>query len=388
MRKKILFIISNMETGGVSKSMASLMNVIDRGRYDISLMIVSPTGAFMELLPRDLRILTNPIWGALSGRWDGLVKLVKSRHFLFAMGHCMRLLLSALGFKSISARLIAAMMPPIDEEFDSIVDFNGQQQLYFMVNKLKATKKVTFFHSDYEKWPYYYKADKNYFPLVDYIFTISEKCVRSLKKYFPEQSDKIKLMENISSLEMIERMAGENITDMAYNGRTLLTVGHVCENKGSFWAIEAAEILKSRGIGFHWYFLGAMEKPEEYRSIVESKGLENNITFLGIRSNPYPYIKKASLIVHPSKFEGRSIALDEAKLLCKPIVVTNFSTVNDQFTDRHNASICQMKPESIANAVEELLSDESLRKIYVSNLLAERHDNSSEIEKLYRIFDE
>lgn len=59
--------------------------------------------------------------------------------------------------------MIAAMMPALDEEFDTIVDFNGQQLLYYMVNKLKARKKITFFHSDYDKWPYYYRIDKKYF---------------------------------------------------------------------------------------------------------------------------------------------------------------------------------------------------------------------------------
>lgn len=388
MKKKILFIISGMQTGGVSKSMISLINVIDRRRYDVSLMIVSPTGAFMELLPDDLRILSNPKWSALTGRLDGLLYLVKSGSLFLAFGHCVRLFVSALGRKAFAARMIAAMMPPLDEEFDTVVDFNGQQQLYYMVNKLKARKKVSFFHSDYEKWPYYYSADKKYYPLVDYIFTISDKCVASLKKFFPGQSGKIRLMENISSIDLIDRMAEMAIGDMTAKGNTLLTVGHVCENKGILWAMDAAAILKSRGIDFHWYFLGSVDKPGEYAALVNQKEIAANMTFLGIRSNPYPYIKKATLIVHPSKFEGRSIALDEAKLLYKPIVVTNFSTVNDQFTDRHNGSICRMNPASIADAVEELLTDASLRRHYVSNLLAERHDNSSEIEKLYRIFDD
>lgn len=60
MKKKILFIISNLETGGVSKSLTSLVNVIDRYRYDVALMIVSPCGAFMQLLPQGLRLITNP----------------------------------------------------------------------------------------------------------------------------------------------------------------------------------------------------------------------------------------------------------------------------------------------------------------------------------------
>lgn len=376
-----------MQTGGVSKAMSSLMNVIDRERYDVSLMIVSPVGAFMELLPKDLRLITNPIWSALTSRIDGSVKLLRMGHPLLALGNCIRLAVSVIS-KSKAGEMIAAMMPSIEEEFDTIVDFNGQQQLYYMVRKLKARKKITFFHSDYSKWSYYYSADKKYYTLVDRIFTISDICVDSLKEYFPDQAEKISLMANISSIDLIDKLASEDIDDMPSGGNTLLTIGHVCEDKGILWAIDAAAVLKSRGIDFHWYFLGSIDKPKDYITLVNKKGLSSQITFLGIRANPYPYIKRATAIVHPSKFEGRSIALDEAKLLCKPVVVTNFSTVKDQFSDRINGSICLMNYDSIAQNVEEILNDDALRRRYISNLLAERRDNSSEIEKLYQIFDD
>lgn len=386
MQKKILFIISNLETGGVSKSMTSLMNVIDRNRYDVSLMIVSPHGAFMRLLPTGLNVITNPVWEALTAGPKGIIKLLKLGEFALTLGHIYRLLLSKIS-KARAGKIIARLMPTVEEQFDTIVDFNGQQQLYYMVDKLNAKKKVTFFHSDYATWHYYYSADKEYFPRVDYIFTVSSQCVSSLKQYFPTQVDKIGLMENISSLALIERMAAEEVSDINKVIPTLLTVGHVCENKGIYWAIEAAAILKDHHINFHWYFLGSVDKPEEYARAIEKNNVADRITFLGIRTNPYPYIRQATIIVHPSKFEGRSIALDEAKLLCKPVVVTDFSTVGDQFTNRLNASICQMTPESIASAIEELLTDEDLRKRYAANLEEARHDNSNEIEKLYTIFD-
>ena len=51
---------------------------------------------------------------------------------------------------------------------------------------------------------------------------------------------------------------------------------------------------------------------------------------MGVKENPYPYIKKADIYVQPSRYEGKSIAIDEAKILKKPIVVTNFSTAKDQ----------------------------------------------------------
>lgn len=366
--------------------MTSLMNVIDRERYDVSLMIVSPHGALKSLLPTDLRVITNPMWEALTSGPKGIVNLLKLGEFTLTLGHIYRLILSKIS-KAWAGKVIARLMPAIEEEFDTIVDFNGQQQLYYMVDKLKAKKKVTFFHSDYAKWPYYYLADKKYYPRVDYIFTVSSQCVDSLKLFFPAQADKVYLMENISSEVLIEKMATEEIIDTNEDVPNLLTVGHVCESKGIYWAIGAASILKEHGINFHWYFLGSVAKPEEYAKAIKKNNVEDRITLLGIRTNPYPYIRRATIIVHPSKFEGRSIALDEAKLLCKPVVVTDFSTVGDQFVNRFNASICQMTPESIADAIEELLNNVDLRKRYATNLEATSHDNTNEIEKLYTIFD-
>ena len=114
--------------------------------------------------------------------------------------------------------------------------------------------------------------------------------------------------------------------------------------------------------------------------------IKQRIVFLGTTPNPYPYIKAVDLFVHTSLFEGKSIALDEAKLLCKPIVVTNFSTVHDQFEDHVNATIVEMTPESIANGIEELLMNQDLQKRYIQNLKDYQCDNTSEVQKLYSLF--
>ena len=87
------------------------------------------------------------------------------------------------------------------------------------------------------------------------------------------------------------------------------------------------------------------------------------------------------------QFEGKSIALDEAKLLCKPIVVTNFSTVHDQFQDGMNGSVCEMNPVAIANAIEMLIRNKNLRKKYIDYLKKNGVDNTSEIDKIYKLID-
>ena len=123
---------------------------------------------------------------------------------------------------------------------------------------------------------------------------------------------------------------------------------------------------------------------EDLCYLIKEKGLEENMIFVGVQSNPYPYMYLSDIYVQPSRYEGKSISLDEAKILCKPIVVTNFSTVGDQFVNGKNATICEMNGEAVANAIVELMNDSSLRESYQKYLDTHIVDNSSEVNKLYK----
>lgn len=383
-RPTILFLISNLESGGVSKSMVSLLNTIDRRHYNVSLWIGNPTGLFYDMLPKDIIQITDSRISWLLNGLNGILPLLSHGHILLAMGNLFRMFVSCFN-KGLAGWILSRLMPVITkQEYDLIVDYNGQHQLYYMIDRLCGKKKATFFHSDYSKWPYYYKVDRKYFPKTDRIFTISDTCVNALMDYFPEERRKICLMENISSIRLIKELANVTIDDFQGDIR-LLTVGHVCHNKGSDLAIEAANILKKKGISFKWYFIGNID--ENFQTLIDSLDIGDRITFLGLKANPYPYLRQATIYVHPSLFEGKSIALDEAKILCKPIVVTDFTTVNDQFEDRVNASICKMTPEDIADSIHELLLDDTLRNSYVQYLMEHIIDNSGEVDKLYHLLE-
>lgn len=375
-----------MESGGVSKSMSSLLNTIDTERFDVDCFILAPQGIFMNSIPKGINIISDKRTALLFSNFPkNILVLIKSGYILDSF---LRIIAAffMLFNKGIGGWILSRRIKKIDTSYDLAVDYNGQHQLYYLIDCIKSTKKVTFFHSDYAKWDYYYKMDKKYMPKADYIFTISDKCVQSLVDFFPEQESKIQLFENISSAALIQKMASEIVTNpLTVHCSTIITIGHVCEAKGTSLAIKAAKILKEKGTSFKWYFVGANDSQSFYEKLINENKLQAHIVFLGLRANPYPYIKQADILVHPSQFEGKSIALDEAKILAKPIVVTNFSTVNDQFTDRVNASICEMNEIDLADKIEELLTDTDLRIKYSSYLAQHKKDNISEVEKLYKL---
>ena len=391
MKKKVLFIIGSLQSGGVSKSMVSLLNAWDTEKYETSLLLCCKDGdVFSDYLPKNIQLIYNPVIEHVMGGFSSLKWLLAHGYFLLCLGVLLRLILSRIS-RPLASELIARMMPVVSNvHYDLIVDYGGQQLLYYMVNKLSATKKVSFFHSDYSKWSFYYNADKKYYPLVDHIFTISQTCVDSLKHFFPNCADRVSIMENISSPTIIRLQSLESIGEfkvqvdqMKANGNTILcTIGHICRGKGFDFAIEASDILKRNGIHFKWIFIGKVLE-EDLLKLIADNGLDDNILLVGIQSNPYPYIGISDIFVHPSRFEGKSIALDEAKILCKPIVVTNFSTVGDQFENGKNGTICEMSGKAVANAIIELINDSSLQDSYRMYLESHIIDNSNEVNELY-----
>lgn len=383
--KKVLFTIGRLDNGGVAKSLLSLLSTIDKKKYDVSLLIVGYDAGHHQDIPGDMRVITDPVLADVDSGIHGLKSLVLRGHLILALGSVIRLILSRYN-RGLGGLLLSKLMPVVTkEEYDLIVDYNGQQMLYYMVDKLKAKKKVSFFHSDYKKWSYYKNVDAKYYPKVDVVFTISPMCVQSMKDVFPEISSKVRLMENISNVNQIRNLANKPVDFVKSHKYMLASVGHVSKTKGADIAVSVAKRMKNDHVDFEWVFVGEVHNDYGYQEFLNENRLTENVRLIGPKPNPYPYMQMADIYVQLSRFEGKSISLDEAKILLKPIVITNFSSVNDQFTDRENASICQMNVDDAYEKIMELLKNESLRMLYRENLKKEVVDNSSEVEKLYEL---
>ena len=381
MPKRVLFIVSNMETGGVSKAMTSLLAVLDRSRVTPELLIVSPHGTLMPLIPEDVRIHTDRRMAALTAGVSGLWPLVRLGRPDLAVMSAMRMGLMRVS-RCAGARLLARLMPRLKGQWDAVVDFNGQHQLYYMVRKIKAEHRATFFHNDYRRWRYYENADRRFFGRVDAIFTVSDVCVEALREVFPEYTDHIAKVENISAPDIIAQMSDQAQKMPALHGTVLMTLGHICHRKGADLIIDAARCLHTSGVDFTWLMVGAPQE-QEYVAQMSAPPLDAHFRLIGVTANPYPYLRRADIVVHPSRFEGKSIALDEARLMGKAVVVTDFSTVGDQFTDGVNATIVPMDGEAIANAVRDLIEHPETADKYRCYNASHPADQSHTLDPLY-----
>lgn len=190
MKKKILFLCSNMNIGGFQKSLINLLMHLDYSKYEVDLYLVDKNGIYLEYIDNRVNVITNEETSDYFLSYKiSMKKLLSKRKYLLALKRTKNLLLSIYN-KGIGAIYMSKQIPPLNKEYDICIDYCGQYLNYYMIDSIKANKKITYFHNDYSKWDYYYKADKKYYKSSDYIVTVSENCVHSLKKYFPEYEKK------------------------------------------------------------------------------------------------------------------------------------------------------------------------------------------------------
>ena len=372
--KKVLFVINNLNCGGAEKALISLLETIDYSKYEVDLYIFKHEGIFMSKIPKEVNLLTEPEYYKYFDMSikKALIELLGKGKVKIAISR----LLVPLAFKNASNNAVAEQklwkyvsnaLPTLNKQYDVAIGYLEKTPTYFIIDKVDSIKKIGWIHNDYEQLGMNKEIDKKYFKKLDYLFTVSQKCLEVLRRNFPEYN--IKLMNNIVSAKAIKRLAEEKIYDINFdkNNINIISVGRLNYHKGYDLAIEACDLLV------------------KLESKINDLNVGEYFKLVGMRENPYKYIKEADIYVQASRFEGKSIAIDEAKILCKPIVITNFSTSKDQIINNKNGVISDMNSLSLANNIEKVICDKNLMDEIVANLKNEKMGNENEINRLYEV---
>ena len=390
-KKNIIIIMNNLRVGGAEKALISLLQTFNYSLYNVDLLLFKKEGLFLNQVPKEVKILDEPkeykffdmsfskaILNALKLlRFDIVINRI-------AMGFLFKTEKNVAVREQKLWKFLGKCLPPISKKYDMAIGFLEKTPNYFCADKVTATVKIGFINNDYEKLEMNPKLDYNCFNKLNYIATVSDECLASLQRNFPNYLDKLLVIGNISTPKLILKLADETIKPL-HSGLKLITLGRLAPQKGYDLLVEAAYILKQKNINFKWYILGIGELQNELNSQIAKYDLQSEIIFLGLKENPYPYIKQADFYIQPSRFEGKSLAIDEAKILKKPIIVTDFSTAKDQIISEVNGLIVAMNPEAIASAIIKLQSDLELQTKLIFNLSNEKMGNESEIEKIYTL---
>ena len=390
MKKKILFIIPSLALGGAEKSLVNLLNIIDLNQYEIEVSVFKKGGIFEELIPADIAVNLIPTSGFH-------LPLVLSVFYLFKKGNAaglIRRIRFALNIKFNNSAVAEQknwhfqkdFYPSAEKKYDVAIAFLEKTSIYYLIDKINAEKKIGWIHTDYNQSGLKAAIDSPYFSGLNFLVTISETCKKSLVQNFPAIKEKIVVIPNLSSATMIREMS-EIAVEVIKRKYNFVTVARLSPEKGIDLAIETAAILKKNKLDFYWNILGDGPEKESLQNLITEKKLEDCIILSGSKINPYPYIKLADFYIQPSRYEGKSIAIDESLILGIPVIANNYSSVADQIHDGLNGFVAGTTPEELSAKIFDLLQNQEDVEIVKDNLREKENSNEREIIKLYELID-
>lgn len=397
---RILFVINTLGQAGAETALLSLLQTLARekgeARYEISLYVLTGQGEMVSRLPADVRLLNKKYR-------EESVLTAKGRKYLkktvlkamFTRGTVVKLFpylvkntCAMLGKKRLLPdkllwRVLSDGGMVLPEEYDLAVSYLEGGAAYFVADHVKAAKKAAFIHVDYEKAGYTRALDKDCYLAFDKIFTVSDEVREAFLKAYPELPDKTEVFHNILNKEEIVRRAeeGEGFTD-GFTGMRLLSVGRLTAQKAFEVSVDAMKRLKDAGKNVRWYVLGEGDQRKKLQEQIDALGLTQDFILYGAVNNPYPFMKQADIYVHASRFEGKSIAIQEAQILGKPMVVSDCSGNREQVCHGKDGLMCGLTPDSLAENIMLLLEDEALRGKLGAAAAKKNADAAEEIQKL------
>lgn len=397
-KKRILFAMHYLEIGGAETALIGLLGAIDYSKVDVDLFLYSHRGEMMAFVPKEVNLLPEipayaqierPLKDVLK---DGFFKIAAARlKAKLQTGRYLRrrkVADSAAGLQYL-ADAVSPLLPAINPgvEYDLAVSFLHPHNI--VRDKVRAKKKACWIHTDYSKVDINAARELPVWASFDHIVSISDAVTKTFLQTFPPLSGKIVQIENILSEPLVRKRSEEfdATSFMPASGQVkLLSVGRFSHAKNYDNVPDICRRIVAAGVqDFKWYIIGYGPDEQLIKSKIAEAGMESKVILLGKQINPYPFIKACDIYVQPSRYEGNSVTVREAQMLCKPVVVTAYPTAHSQINDGTDGVIVPMDNQGCSGAIASLVKDKARQEAISQHLAAHHYGNEKAVERFYEL---
>ena len=415
MKPRIFIAIHYMHLGGAEISLVGLLQALDPNKVDIDLFVYSHEGDLMKLIPEYVNVLPEiPAYKMFERPMKEVLKKGHLSVLLARMKAKMRMksylkkkqTIDQSAIMGFLGEEVSKVVPDINPsvEYDIAISFLTPHN--FVRDHVRAKKKICWIHTDYTRIDVNAELELPIWDSFDYVASISSDVTKTFLQIFPSLAPKIIEIENILSSTFVRHRADEigstdnrqQTTDLNQqlsaishqpSAINLLSIGRFCEAKNYDNVPDICKktlgLLKDKNIDIRWYIIGFGTDENLIRQKIAEAGMQEHVIILGKKSNPYPYIKACDIYVQPSRYEGKSVTVREAQMLCKPVVVTNYTTASSQIKNGDDGVIIPLDNEGCAKGLAEFILDTKKQNHIIEYLKAHDYGNVEEIKKIYDI---
>lgn len=396
MKPRIFIAIHYLELGGAEISLIGLLNAIDTSRYDVDLFVYSHRGELMKMIPSGVHVLPEikvyaqiekPIKEVLKqGGWKiALARLWAKFQFSRYVKRCCPKEGSAIFQYVFNA--VTPLLPDLYKygEYDLAISFLTPHNI--VAEKVHAKKKIAWIHTDYTRISVDVNKELPVWDKFDKIASISQDVTKTFSQIFLSLSDKMIEINNILSPSLVRKRAEEFpvIFSKDVSRVNLLSVGRYTFAKNYDNVPDICKRIRETGCNVYWYIIGYGGDEALIRSKIKEAEMEEYVILLGKKENPYPYMKACDIYVQPSRFEGNSVTVREAQMLCKPVIVTDYPTAQSQIKQGVDGVIVPLDNMECARGIVEVIKNRDLQNKLIAYLQTHDYGNEREVEKIYQL---
>lgn len=351
--KTILFILPDLSQGGAEKIITILANGLDNKKFIPKIVLFEKKGYFLNQLNPEIEIIE--------------LKTSRIRYSIFKIVPLIKKIKPEIVF--VGWGEISAFLSPLIPFFRKTKFIARETNV---VSEHVKRKEIRFFYRFYNNF--------------DKIVAQSDDMKNDLVKNIRIDPERIIKINNPVDFELIENKmeTGENLFSGEF--KNVVAIGNLSSRKGFDLLLNVFAKLKNEKIRL--YIIGDGPDKEFLENRKESLDLKN-VDFLGVRENPYPYLRQADLFVLSSRYEGFPNVLLEAGA-CGTYSLANDcpggideiiqNGVNGEISDINDA-------EGFAAKIIELIHKAHPEES-VKNSVRSRFDKKLILEKYNQVFEE
>lgn len=244
-----------------------------------------------------------------------------------------------------------------EEKFDTAViysDVTGE----IAVKAVRAEKYLMYYHHGAMRRVYH---DHIPWKKCEKIVAVSNNQAELLRDYFSKYADKIVVIHNLTDVKGIRKKGAMETAEVFEADKFhIVSVGRVSHEKGMDLAVRVCAKLVADGYeNIRWWIVGDGPDMQEVRETIAETQMEDYIVTVGMKPNPYPYIRKADFYVQPSRFEGYPMTVLETLILGQPVVSTDNNGAREILENEETGVLVPVDVDKIADVIEKLMQNDN-----------------------------
>ena len=393
MKKKILFYTSGVGLGGVERIILEVLKGMDKNKFDIKLALqYENENLFEDEIPKEVNykyMLPQKIID------KSLCFRKRKKNIFYKMLYSFML--------SYEKYIIKKNYLEFSKDREIVIDFKSGDFLKLINLEDKIDKKrICWLHGEITNLNKYEKR-KNFLrenlKKCNKVICICNDIKNGVIKEILELEKKLDVIYNPFDIEKIKTKSND-YSEIKNEEKKILEDNYIImvsrlelKMKDFDTLIKAFKIVKKKRKDIKLYLLGDGADRDKIEKMIKDEDLQEYIKLLGVKKNPYPWIKKSRLLVHSSRYEGLPTVLIEALILNKIVISSNCPTGPREILDngKYGSLVEVGDYNSMAQEILELLQENSIkREKYLNNIdeSIERFDKKNIIKQIERVLEE